>query len=102
LEEEQMLHHTAAHLLSAEILSRLRTASSRARTPERLQRLRELVWSDCVLSRPNVIFTPHVAFNSAESARRVRHLTVRCLRRWVYGSSMSMDPVARSAGARPP
>ena len=81
LEEERLLHDTAAHVLSDEILDRLRTGP--ARSPERLQRLRELVWSDCVLSRQNVIFTPHVGFNSEESARRVRHLTVRCLRRWV-------------------
>jgi D-lactate dehydrogenase len=98
LEEERLLHDTAAHVLSDEILDRLRTGP--ARSPERLQRLRELVWSDCVLSRQNVIFTPHVGFNSAESARRVRHLTARCLRRWVLGAGESRMRGTREA--RPP
>jgi D-lactate dehydrogenase len=81
LEDERVLRDTATRILSAEIVSRLRSEAlaPHPRDTERLLKLQQLVLCDAVLSRPNVVFTPHVAFNSEESAERIRALTVNRL-----------------------
>lgn len=51
--------------------------------------MHNLIVGDAVLARPNVVFTPHVAFNSDEAVRRLRELSVENIRRAVAGKSFA-------------
>ncbi len=40
---------------------------------------------DALLARSNVVFTPHVAFNSVEAVQRVQEITVENITAFVAG-----------------
>jgi D-lactate dehydrogenase len=54
--------------------------------PDLQARLRALVYAHRLLRRPDVVFTPHVAFNSREALARIVSRTVDTIRRFVSGA----------------
>jgi phosphoglycerate dehydrogenase-like enzyme len=52
--------------------------------------LQEIMLSDDVLSRSNVVFTPHVAFNSVESSDRMRRATLENISGFVAGRPVNV------------
>ena len=47
---------------------------------------------DAVLARSNVVFTPHVAFNSVEAMERVRQVTLENIHGFSTGQFVNLVP----------
>ena len=73
LQDERVLRDTPAHIIGADIVKHLRSDADahEARDADRVRELQELVFGDALLARRNVIFTPHVAFNTVEAVQRI-------------------------------
>src|SRR5579862_3845506 len=77
LEEESVLRREALHVISDQILQRVQThptqpgAGERAHDMARVRQLHEIVRNRTLLSRKNVVCTPHVAFNTKEAVARI-------------------------------
>jgi len=56
-----------------------------ARDADRLREVQELMLSDAVLSRTNVVFTPHVAFNSVETFERLQTVSAETILAFAEG-----------------
>ena len=54
---------------------------------------------DRLLARPNVVFTPHIAFNCIESVERINAATVANIVRFISG--MPIDIPADRVGCEP-
>lgn len=84
LEDERIMRRTASHIIRDEILQRLeaggRTSELRAQEPGRIRELQGLMRNEMLLARPNVIFTPHIAFNTHEAIERINRASVENIR----------------------
>ncbi len=69
IEEESVFHGGATALIGAQIADRVRGAGmDRIALPmERMKEISRYISSNSLLRRPQVVFTPHNAYNSAES-----------------------------------
>jgi len=94
LQDERVLRQSAPDIITSDILRHLRSdaLAHEARDADRIRDLRELVLGEAVLSRPNVVFTPHVAFNSHEAVLRLREGTVANLRAFMKGAPQNIVP----------
>jgi D-lactate dehydrogenase len=92
LEQEGVLRQPASQIISAQIVEHLRSAtgSHEAEHDSRLRHLQELVKSDALLARHNVVFTPHVAFNSEEAFERLVTGTIENIRAFVRGEPIHL------------
>jgi len=85
LEDERVFQEGgAAPLLGRKIAERVHAASSqlpaiRETTPARVAEFSRLVSHSRLLNRPDVILTPHVAFNSDEAVRCLRAVTLETM-----------------------
>ena len=79
LQDERVMRRSAADIIAADIVKHLRTdaVAAEARDADRLRELEELMLSDAVLRRSNVVFTPHVAFNTTEAVAYLRDVTLQ-------------------------
>lgn len=74
LEDERVLRSEAKSILSSEIAERVhRTGSSTGVRPdgERKREIEQLFFNDALLARPEVVFTPHIAFNTTETIEAI-------------------------------
>jgi D-lactate dehydrogenase len=87
LQDERVLRESAAHIIAGDIVKHLRSdaLAHEARDADRLREMQDLMLSDSVLSRRNVFFTPHVAFNSVEAVARLRAVTVENITSFIAG-----------------
>jgi D-lactate dehydrogenase len=87
LELEQVLREPASRIISAQIVEKLRsdTAATTEARGARLHDLKSIIHSDALLARHNVVFTPHVAFNSVEAMERLHAATVASLNAFMQG-----------------
>ena len=83
LEEESVMQKEGTKIIADQIIARLHAASTPgeaasvpARDPGRIEELQSLTENARLISRPNVVFTPHVAFNSVEATDRIQAMTV--------------------------
>jgi D-lactate dehydrogenase len=94
LEEETVMRTDADKILTDQIIERLRNAASQEesekRTPEGINQIERLFRNERLLSRPNVVFTPHVAFNSVEAVERMLTMTVENIRAFVAGKPLNV------------
>lgn len=92
LQDERVLRDTAAHIISAEIVNHLRSdaLASEAHDADRMRQMQELVLGDALLARTNVVFTPHVAFNSDEAAARLREATLENISAFLGGTPINV------------
>jgi len=94
LEDERLLRRQAPHLMTEEIVRHLQQVSSpeelHLRHPERLSEIQRLRANEGLLSQPNVIFTPHIAFNSAEAVQRIDNVTLENIRGFVRGEPVNV------------
>lgn len=94
LQDERVLRQSAPEIITADILRHLRSdaLALEARDADRIRDLRELVLGEAVLSRPNVVFTPHVAFNSHEAIARLREMNAANLKAFLAGKPQNLVP----------
>ncbi len=92
LEDERVLRESAAQIIAGDIVNHLRSdgEAHEARDADRIREVQELMLGDAVLSRSNVIFTPHVAFNSIQAVQRLRAVTVENIRAFAAGAPGNM------------
>ena len=92
LQDERVLRDTAAHIITDDIIRHLRSdaLASEAHDAERVRELEELMLADAVLQRKNVVFTPHVAFNSVEAVARRNQCTVENVAAYLAGQAVNL------------
>ena len=94
LQDERVMRQTVSRIIAADIVQHLRSDASAhdAQDADRVRELQELMLGDAVLSRSNVVFTPHVAFNSVEAVERVMELTVQNITAFAAGRGANIVP----------
>jgi D-lactate dehydrogenase len=101
LQDERLLRRRAEDVITEGILQHLRSddRAHEARDADRVRELEELMLGNAILSRLNVIFTPHIAFNSVEAMRRLAVATAGNIRAFLedHPQNLVMPP----AGAHP-
>ena len=98
LEDERLFRSDASNLVAQQIVADLQRVSSpeemHMRNPERLANIQRVKENEALLSRPNVVFTPHTAFNSAEAVHRIDEVTVENIRAFAAGKPINVVPGA--------
>ena len=93
LEDESVFRGGASNILGAQIAERVRVAGdAQGRgTRLRLEEIRNVMRTHRVLQHPQVVFTPHTAYNSIEAVERICRLTVSNLRPFLPGTNPQKD-----------
>ena len=91
LEEERVLQHETMEIIGDQIVNRLQAGHTRQPKPqERVYELQQLMHNAELISRINVVFTPHVAFNSVEAVQRINETTVRNIEAFLAGEPINL------------
>lgn len=92
LQDERVLRQRAENVIADEIVRHLRSdaRARESRDADRVRELQELMLGEALLARPNVVFTPHVAFNSHEAMRRLAELTAANLHAFLAGHPQNL------------
>ena len=94
LEDERLFRSEGSRLLTDRIIQDLQQISSpeemHIRNPERLAEIQRLTANESLLSRPNVVFTPHIAFNSAEAVQRIDEVTLENIIAFAAGAPINL------------
>jgi D-lactate dehydrogenase len=93
LEEESVMQKEAGQIIRDHIVERLHTAPQeevRMRDPDWLKRIELMIRNQRLLSRPDVVFTPHIAFNSVEAIDRMREVTVQNIQAFMAGAPINV------------
>ncbi len=92
LQDERVMRATASQIIAGDIIKHLRSDATAhdAHDADRLHELQELMFGDALLARSNVVFTPHVAFNSEEAVGRLRQTTLENLQAFVNGTPINI------------
>ncbi len=89
LEEDSVIRREATSVIREQIVQRLHTVTGPSelhdRDPGRIRELENLLRNQRLLARPDVIFTPHVAFNSVEAIARINQTTAENIRLFLRG-----------------
>jgi D-lactate dehydrogenase len=96
LEDERLFRRQASRLITEKIVKDLQNVSSpeelHLRHPERLAEIQQLTENERLLSMPNVVFTPHIAFNSEEAVRRIDDVTARNISAFADADPINVVP----------
>ena len=94
LQDERVMRAPVSNIIAADIVKHLRSDAQAhdARDADRVRELQELMLGDSLLSRSNVVFTPHVAFNSVEAIQRLQEVTVENIEGFVAGRPVNVVP----------
>jgi D-lactate dehydrogenase len=94
LEEESVMRREAGKIITDQIIEDLHNAATQeeagTRSPEGIKQIARLFRNERLLSRPNVVFTPHVAFNSVEAVERMLTMTVENIRAFLAGKPINV------------
>ena len=98
LEEDSVLRQEATRVISEQIVQRLHSVTRPAELHEgapggRIEELENLLRNKRLLARPDVIFTPHVAFNSVEAIERINRTTAENIRLFLRGEAANVGKV---------
>jgi D-lactate dehydrogenase len=96
LEDERVLREPVSKIIAGEIIDNLRSdAEPRdVQHGSRVRGLHKLMMSDSLLARHNVVFTPHVAFQSVETVRRLNAAAAANIRAFVAGKPANVCEAA--------
>lgn len=101
LEDESLLKRETMDIIGDQIIQRLQASSANAelryQRPERIRELAGLMRNNDLISRSNVVFTPHVGFNSREAVERINRATLDNLQGFISGSPINLIPGRGSA-----
>ena len=96
LEEENTARQEMTRVISDQIIGRLHAVTNPAeiadRESTRVRELQGLLRNRRLTSRPDVVFTPHVAFNSVEAVERINAVTVENILCFLDGCPMNLVP----------
>jgi D-lactate dehydrogenase len=94
LEDERVLRRDTSQIIGEQIVERLHAdfgpRELRAADTARLRELEVLVQNHRLLARPNVLFTPHMAFNSVEAVERILQTTIENIRAYIDGAPINV------------
>ncbi|MEI6349648.1 MAG: NAD(P)-dependent oxidoreductase [Verrucomicrobiota bacterium] len=94
LEEERVLQQETMDIIGEQIVSRLQSGAApdevRGATPGRVDELQRLMRNTALISRLNVVFTPHVAFNSVEAVASMHAATADNIRAFAAGEPVNL------------
>lgn len=95
IEEESVLRRAADKIIADQIIDRLKNGASsgddaKLSESERLRRYEEVMRNQRLLNRADVVFTPHVAFNSVEAVERINALTVANINAFLNGAPINL------------
>lgn len=108
LEDERVFHDELTHIVSNQILHRLHEPfperEARVQDPERINEITRLMHNERLLEHPDVVFTPHIAFNSAEAVECINRTTVTNIEDFLSGrpSNVLGGRTGRSAHSQSP
>jgi D-lactate dehydrogenase len=102
VEDERVLRTEMPNILSGQIVERLQKGG-RASGTERVSEIQKIMHSHDLVSRHNVITTPHTAFNTVEAVARINQATVENIQRFLKKKAQAPKPAktARRAARRP-
>jgi D-lactate dehydrogenase len=106
IEDERVFRKEATRVIADQIVELLRSSESpeerHQRDPHRLEEIRALSRNEALLSRMDVVFTPHTAFNSIEATERIEQVTIENIRAFLAGAPKNVVPGAMPSGAASP
>jgi D-lactate dehydrogenase len=90
LEDERVMRKKAAHILTQQIIEHLQESFAAVEPlgndPARISEVRSLMHHSTLVGHPNVIVTPHIAFNSHEAIARINRITVDNIHAFLSGA----------------
>jgi D-lactate dehydrogenase len=109
IEEERVMTRDWSKIAAERIIKRLHAggaaADSDSPDPQRGGELGALIRNQSLIARPNVVFTPHIAFNSVEAVARINETTIHNIRSFLSGKPVNLVSQTRDAaeglGTRP-
>jgi D-lactate dehydrogenase len=107
LGEESVMRRRAERIIGDQIIQKLREPVERptvgARDPRRAKEIEKLMRLGSLLLRPEVVCTPHTAFNCVEAIERINRVTVENIKAFVAGTPINiLSPEIASESADPP
>jgi D-lactate dehydrogenase len=92
LEDERVMRQPVSHIIATDIIEHLRSdaLAHDSRDADRVRELQDLMLNDAVLARTNVVFTPHVAFNSVEAVERLQQVTLENITAFAAGKPINL------------
>jgi D-lactate dehydrogenase len=97
LEDESVMRKEGTKIIADQIIARLHGLAGdddpTTRSPDRIRELQRVTENAQLISRTNVVFTPHVAFNSVEAIERINAMTVENIRAFI--ASKPLDATRR-------
>lgn len=107
LGEESVMRRRAEQIISDQIVQKLREPTERlkvgARDAHRAKEIEKLMRLRSLLLRPEVVCTPHTAFNCVEAIERINCVTVENIKAFVAGTPINtLSPEIASENADPP
>jgi len=102
LEDERVMRKKAANILTEQIVERLHDAFTpmepMGNDPLRITEVRRLMHNNTLLSHPNVIVTPHIAFNSHEALERINRCTIDNINAHLSGAPQNVVSNGKGKG----
>jgi phosphoglycerate dehydrogenase-like enzyme len=84
----------AAHILTEQILEHLQDSfvpvEPLGNDPLRISEVRSIMHNSTLLQHPNVIATPHIAFNSVEAIARINRITLDNINAFLSGAPRNL------------
>ena len=101
IEEESVMRREWPTLVARAIVKHLHAADSSDEAgeigPERLADLDALMHNGTLIERPDVVFTPHIAFNSVQAIERINRTTVENIRAYLAGHPANVVEISPEA-----
>lgn len=95
LEDENIHFEGATRIIGEQIIRHMHESSPEElafREQSRLAELRGILRNKLLISRPDVLFTPHVAYNSVEAVARINEITVKNILAFAAGNPINLVP----------
>jgi D-lactate dehydrogenase len=77
-------------LILEELHAGLSPEEHRLKHPNRIQELQQMMRNKALISRPNVVFTPHIGFSSFEAMDRINRITSDNVRAFLNGEPVNV------------
>jgi len=94
LEDERVMRKKAANILTQQIIEHLQESFAPVEPlgndPARISEVRSLMHNSKLVGHPNVIVTPHIAFNSQEAIARINRITVDNIHAFLSGAPRNL------------